>query len=75
MEHSTKRISYFYEEGVGDFHYGVNHPMKPHRLSLTHDLILNYGLWKKMKVYRANKASALDLMKFHSNEYIDFIRW
>ena len=25
--------------------------MKPHRLALTHSLVLNYGLYKKMEVY------------------------
>ena len=35
---------------VGNFHYGQLHPMKPHRLSVTHSLVLNYGLHKKMQV-------------------------
>lgn len=29
---------------------GAGHPMKPHRLSLTHSLVLHYGLYKKMMV-------------------------
>ena len=29
---------------------GQGHPMKPHRLALTHSLVLNYGLYKKMEV-------------------------
>ena len=36
---------------VGNFHYGQLHPMKPHRLSVTHSLVLNYGLHKKMQVF------------------------
>ena len=31
---------------------GAGHPMKPHRLSLTHSLVLHYGLYKKMMVSR-----------------------
>ena len=27
------------------------HPMKPHRIRMTHNLILNYGLYRKMEVY------------------------
>jgi histone deacetylase 3 len=45
-----KRVVYFYDPGVGNFHYGPGHPMKPHRLSVTHSLVLNYGLHKKMQV-------------------------
>ena len=29
---------------------GQGHPMKPHRLALTHSLVLNYGLYKSMEV-------------------------
>ena len=25
--------------------------MKPHRIRMTHNLILNYGLYRKMEVY------------------------
>lgn len=34
-----------------DFYFGQNHPMKPHRLAMTHHLVLGYGLHKKMDVY------------------------
>jgi acetoin utilization deacetylase AcuC-like enzyme len=36
---------------VADFYYGPMHPMKPHRLALTHHLILGYGLQDHMEVY------------------------
>ena len=32
-------------------YYGANHPMKPHRLSMTHALVLGYGLHSKMEVF------------------------
>jgi hypothetical protein len=31
--------------------------MKPHRLALTHNLILHYGLWNKMEVGRCCHTS------------------
>ena len=39
-----KRVSYFYDPDIGGFYYNPGHPMKPHRLSLTNNLVLNYGL-------------------------------
>jgi hypothetical protein len=33
------------------FYFGQNHPMKPHRLAMTHHLVLGYGLHEKMEVY------------------------
>ena len=36
---------------VGNYYYGQGHPMKPHRIRMTHNLILNYGLYRKMEIY------------------------
>ena len=36
--------------------------MKPHRLTLTNSLVMNYGLYKKMKV---NQKRLLIGSKFH----------
>ncbi|XP_067662888.1 histone deacetylase 3-like [Haliotis asinina] len=70
----TPTVAYFYDQDVGNFHYGPGHPMKPHRISLTHCLVLHYGLYKKMKVYRPYRATFHDMCRFHSEDYIDFLR-
>lgn len=31
--------------------YGAGHPMKPLRIRMTHSLLLNYGMYKKLTVY------------------------
>ena len=36
---------------VGNYYYGQGHPMKPHRIRMTHNLLLNYGLYKKMQIF------------------------
>lgn len=36
---------------VGNYYYGQGHPMKPHRIRMTHNLLLNYGLYRKMEVF------------------------
>jgi len=72
--HSKPRVAYFYDPEVGNFHYGPMHPMKPHRLSVTHSLVLNYGLHKKMQVYKPYIASGPDMARFHSEEYIEFLQ-
>ena len=53
---------------------GANHPMKPHRLALTHNLVLNYNLYKKMEVYRPSRASLGDMTSFHTREYVEFLK-
>ena len=71
---SKAKVVYFYDHDVGNFHYGPGHPMKPHRLAVTHSLVLNYGLQKKMKVFRPYIASSHDMTRFHSEEYIEFLQ-
>jgi len=48
--------------------------MKPHRLTVTDSLVLNYGLYKKMQVFRPYRASAHDMARFHSDDYVDFLQ-
>jgi len=48
--------------------------MKPHRLRMTHNLILNYGLYKKLYVYRPTRITPLEMTKFHTDDYINFLQ-
>lgn len=68
-----KRVAYFYDADVGNYAYGAGHPMKPHRIRMTHSLIMNYGLYKKMEIYRAKPATKQEMCQFHTDEYIDFL--
>ena len=52
----------------------VGHPMKPHRLRMTHQLILSYGLYRKMEVYRPKISTSQQLQQFHSEDYIEFLK-
>ncbi|KAL5017145.1 hypothetical protein ScPMuIL_006734 [Solemya velum] len=65
---NTPNVAYFYDPDVGQ-----GHPMKPYRIALTHGLVLHYGLYKKMNVYRPYRASSHDMCRFHSEDYIDFL--
>lgn len=58
----NKKIAYFYDSDVGNYAYVSGHPMKPHRIRMTHSLVMNYGLYKKMEIYVSNfdLASCLD---------------
>ena len=43
------KVAYFYDADIGNYHYGPGHPMKPHRLAVTHSLVFNYKLHEHMK--------------------------
>lgn len=68
-----KKVAYFYDSDVGNYAYVAGHPMKPHRIRMAHSLIMNYGLYSKMEIYRAKPASKYEMTQFHTDEYIDFL--
>ena len=67
-------VEYFYDQSIGNFYYGAGHPMKPHRVRLTHHLLLTTGLYRKMNVFRPSKATQEEMMRFHKGEYLEFLR-
>lgn len=93
-----RRVSYFYDPDIGNYHYGQGHPMKvsndlllslydfshftttmtlplqPHRVRMTHNLVVNYGLFRKMDCFRPKLISAAEMTRFHSDDYINFMR-
>lgn len=48
--------------------------MKPHRMRMAHNLILNYGLYKKMEIFRPQLVTDKQMTMFHTDDYIDFLR-
>lgn len=70
----NQRVVYFYDDDIGKFYYAPNHHMKPHRVRMTHRLITAYGLDKKMRVLRPKRATAYDMQRFHTPDYIDYIQ-
>jgi len=70
----NKRVAYFYDDEVGDYLYAPNHPMKPHRIRMAHNLILAYGLFPQMRVITPRRATATEMTRFHSDDYIHFLQ-
>ena len=72
------RVSYYHNKEVGNYYYGPSHPMKPLRVKITHELIKNYNLLEKMNLMQPENhtelVNSIDFTKFHSDEYIDFLK-
>ncbi|KAI9826987.1 MAG: histone deacetylase [Sarea resinae] len=71
---SKRKVAYFYDSDVGNYAYVAGHPMKPHRIRMAHSLVMNYGLYRKMEIYRAKPASRYEMTQFHTDEYVDFLQ-
>ncbi len=41
---------------------------------MAHQLIVNYGLYRKMDVYEPHSATMDELTNFHSKEYINYLQ-
>lgn len=44
------KVSYCFNQNVGNYYFGKNHPMKPHRTAIVDTLINSYGLEKHMHI-------------------------
>ncbi|KAJ7552424.1 hypothetical protein O6H91_06G054700 [Diphasiastrum complanatum] len=73
-EGQKKKVVYFYDSEVGNYYYGQGHPMKPHRIRMTHSLLVHYGLHQKMDVMKPIPAHDKDLCRFHADDYVAFLR-
>ncbi|EFP89819.2 histone deacetylase, variant 2 [Puccinia graminis f. sp. tritici] len=71
--HSPSRVSYYFPKGVGDYHFGKGHPMKPHRLTILNHLVAGYGLHHHMEYHSPRLANREELGSFHSSSYLDFL--
>ncbi|KAI8872432.1 histone deacetylase [Ramicandelaber brevisporus] len=52
----------------------ARHPMKPHRLTLANHLVVSYGLHRHMDVFQPRRATEQELLDFHAEDYIDFLK-
>ena len=70
----SKKVAYFYDANVGSIYYGPGHPMKPIRMKMTHQLVLSYGLYKKLDIYEPHRASVSEMCSFHTEDYIKHLK-
>lgn len=62
-----KRVSYFYDEEIGNFCYGGGNPMRPHRARMVYSLLNSYGLLKHVELHRPQPRSFEQLTEFHAD--------
>lgn len=67
------KTAYLFDSEVSNFHFGPNHPMKPHRVAATHSLVYSYNLDKKLDIIQPKlKKNIKDfLLNYHTEDYIE----
>ncbi|KAF5388392.1 hypothetical protein D9615_000867 [Tricholomella constricta] len=70
---SKRRVTYYYDPDTGAYTYGLGHLMKPHRVSVTHELVNAYDMLGQMHVLKPRRATPESMTAFHTDEYIHFL--
>lgn len=63
-----RRVSYFYDNEVGSYYYGQEHPMKPFRIKMAHQLIVNYGLYRRMNCFVRPPPPIISIAPNHKSD-------
>ncbi|KAL4432949.1 hypothetical protein ABPG74_014463 [Tetrahymena malaccensis] len=70
---TKKKVAYFYNNEIGNYNYGKLHLMNPKRISMTHSLIVGYGVYKDLDVYTTREATKEEIMQFHDQDYVEYL--
>lgn len=68
------KVCYYQDGDVGSYSYRQGHPMKPHQICMTYNLLPNYGLHWKIEICHPHKPSTEEMTKYHGDDYIKFLR-
>jgi histone deacetylase HOS2 len=67
------KVSFHHNPNVENHHFGMTHPMKPWRLTLTKTLVIAYGMHTAMDFYIPRGSTKEELAEFHKKDYVDFL--
>jgi histone deacetylase 1/2 len=71
---ARRGVAYYFDPEVGNFYYAQGHPMKPHRMRMTHNLLVAYGLVDKLDIFVPPRVTEREMTRFHADEYISFLK-
>ena len=74
LSSQKRRVAYYYDTEIGNYSYGKHHCWKPHRVRIVHHLLLAYDLCKEMDIFKPQLIDYKDIMRFHSDDYVNFLR-
>ena len=70
-----KKAAFIYSDKLSQHIISHSHPMQPKRLAMTYDLLKQYNAFNQnhAKVISPRKATRKELIKFHTEDYIDAV--
>jgi acetoin utilization protein AcuC len=72
----ARKAAFIYEDTLAEHELSQDHPMKPVRLSYTHELLNAYGAFDAPNALldRPRRAGEDEVLTYHSPEYIEAVR-
>jgi len=55
-------VAYLHNDEIGTYSYGAQHYMDTKRISMTNSLIIGYGLFSEMDVYKSREATVEEVL-------------
>lgn len=70
------KVSYYYNDDIGNYQFNQGHPMKPFRVKMTDSMIKAYGIDKDLIHMEIDQdyIDNVDFTMFHSDDYIDILK-
>lgn len=62
----TRKVAYLYDSTIETYNFGPDHPMKPKKVSMAHDIISHSDLVSFMTLYKVPSVPSSFLTRFHS---------
>lgn len=69
----NRTVAYLYDPAIETYNFGPDHPMKPKKVSMAHDIIFHMDLLPHMTIYKVPQVPNTFLTRFHSQDYITYI--
>ncbi len=66
----VRKPAYVYSDEIETYNFGPDHPMKPKKVAMAHDIVNKTHLIEHMDLYKPPKVPLEQLTKFHSYQYI-----
>lgn len=53
----SNKVAYLYDPSIETFNFGPDHPMKPKKVAMTHDILSHTHLLQHMTLYNIPKIN------------------
>ena len=69
----NRKTAYIYSSEIEKYNYGPDHPMKPKKISMAHDILQQSDVLHNFDLYESYLPCKEEIEVFHSKDYIEFI--